>query len=67
LGFIHFPFFRAVVGVGQGLALSPVLSALYIAPIFHILKKISKNLSIPISISILLLVDDGLLISQENF
>ena len=27
------------VSIGQGLALSPILSALYLSPIFHILEK----------------------------
>ena len=37
------PFFRADVGVGQGFALSSILSTLYITPIFHIFEKRSKN------------------------
>jgi len=31
-----FSFFNVDVGVGQGLALSPILSALYIALVLHI-------------------------------
>jgi len=58
-----FSFFRADVGVGQKLAILPILLALYIVPIFHILEKRSKNLSVSISISVLLFVDDDLLIS----
>jgi len=56
-------FFRADVGVGQGSALSLILSALYIASIFHILEKRTKNLSISISISILSSVNNSLHIS----
>jgi len=33
------PFCNVGVGVEQGLALSPILSALYFSPIFHILEK----------------------------
>jgi len=51
------------VGVGQGSALSSILSVLFISPIFHIFKKRVKNLEI--SISFLLFVD-GLFISQEK-
>jgi len=36
------PFFRADVGVNQGSALLPILSALYIAPVFYILEKKEK-------------------------
>ena len=56
-------FFRADVGVGQGSALLPILSALYITLIFNILEKRTKNLSISIPISILSFVDNGFLIS----
>jgi len=41
-------FFNIDIDVGQGLALSPILSILYISPIFHIFEKISKNLNIPV-------------------
>jgi len=43
------------------LALSPILSALYLAPVFHILEKQLKNLKIPVSI--LSFVDNGLLVA----
>ena len=33
------PFFNVNMGVGQELALSPILSALYLSPILHILEK----------------------------
>jgi len=40
--------------------------ALYIAPIFHILEKRTKTLSIPIPISFLLFVNNSLPIFQEK-
>jgi len=46
------------------LVLSPILSALYLLPIFHIFEKCLKNLKI--LISILLFVDNRLLISQDK-
>lgn len=52
------------VGVRQGLALSPILSALYLSPFLHILENQLKNLKIPISF--LLFVDDGLLVTQSK-
>jgi len=57
--------FDVNVGVGQGLALSPILSALYLSPFLHILEKHSKNLDL--KFSILSFVDDGLLITQSKF
>jgi len=62
-GFTLF-FFSAGVDVGQGSALSPILSTLFITLIFHIFEKRIKNLNIPIFF--LLFVDDGLFISQEK-
>ena len=47
------------MGVGQGSALSPILSALYLSLFLHILEKHLK-------ISILFFVDDGLLITQSK-
>jgi len=38
-----FPIFNINVGVRQGLALLPILSALYLSPVFQILEKMSKN------------------------
>jgi len=61
---LHFPFFEVNIGVGQGSALSPILSALYLSPFLYILKKCLKNLKIPIST--LLFVDDGLIITQNK-
>jgi len=60
------PFFKANVGIGQKSTLSLILSVFYIASIFHIFEKRTKNLSIPIPVSFLLFVDDGLFVSQEN-
>jgi len=50
--------------VGQGSALSPILSALYFSLFFHIFKKRIKNLDL--KISTLSFVDDGLLITQSK-
>jgi len=58
------PIFNINVGVGQGSALSPILSALYLSSYLYILKKCLKNLKIPISI--ISFVDDGLFISQNK-
>jgi len=55
------PFCNVDVGVGWGSALLPILSALYLSPIFHILEKQLKILKI--LISIISFVDDGLFIS----
>jgi len=52
------------IGVGQRSALFPILSALYLSPIFHIVEKHLKNLKIPVSF--LLFVNDGLFISQHK-
>jgi len=60
------PFFNADVGVGQKLALSSILSALYIASIFHILEKISKNIFHNFSVSFLSFVNDSFFILQEK-
>ena len=58
------PFFNVDIGVGQGSALSPILSALYLLPIFHIFENWLKNLKI--SISTLSFIDDRLLIVQDK-
>jgi len=47
--------------VGQGPALSSILLALYILPVFYILENRLKNLKIPVSI--LSFVDNGLFIA----
>jgi len=52
------------MGVDQGSALSPILSALYLSPFLHILEKRLKTLDL--NISILSFVDDSLLISQSK-
>ena len=58
------PMFDVNVGVGQGSALSSILSSLYLSPLLYILEKRFKNLKIPISI--LSFVDDGLFITQDK-
>ena len=58
------PDFEVNIGVGQGSALSPILSALYLTPFLYILRKHFKNLKIPIST--LSFVDDGLIIAQNK-
>ena len=58
------PSFMVDVGVGQGFALSPILSTLYLSLLIYILEKRFKNLNLPISI--LSFVDDGLFIVQNN-
>ena len=60
----HFSFFNINVGVRQGSALSPILSALYLSPIFYSLEKRLKNLKIPISL--ISFVNDGLFVSQSK-
>jgi len=58
------PIFEVNMGVGQGSALSPILSALYLSPVLYILEKCLKNLKIPVSF--ISFVDDGLIISQNK-
>jgi len=60
------PSFNTNVRVGQGSALSPILFAIYLAPIIKTFKKRIKNLKENIPTDILFFVDDGLLISQEK-
>ena len=50
--------------MGQGSALSPILSAIYLALFLYILEKCLKILKIPISI--LSFVDDSLLVAQSK-
>ena len=61
---LHSPDFKINVGVGQGSALSPILSALYLTPFLYILEKRLKNLKIPISI--LSFVDNGLIVAWNK-
>jgi len=61
---LHSPDFEINVRVGQEPALSPILSALYLTLFLYILEKHLKNLKIPISI--LLFIDDGLIIAQNK-
>ena len=58
------PDFEVNIGIEQGSALSPILSALYLTPFLHILEKHLKNLKIPISM--LSFVDDRIIITQNN-
>ena len=58
------PSFNINVGVGQDSVLLPILSALYLSPIFHFLEKHLKNLKIPISL--ISFVNDGLFVSQNK-
>ena len=53
--------FSINVGVGQGSALSPILSALYLSPFIYILENCLKNPT-----SFIFFVNDGLFISQSN-
>ena len=55
---------NADVGMGQGSALPPILSALYIAPLIHFFEHRAQTLHL--NTSILLFVDDSLLISQRK-
>jgi len=52
------------VKVGQGSALSPILSALYLAPFLYMLEKHLKNLNL--QVSLLCFIDNGLLITQSK-
>jgi len=58
------PFFCCNIDVSQDLVPSPIISALYFSFLFHIFKKRTKNLKIPVSF--LSFVDDSLFISQEK-
>jgi len=52
--------------MSQDSALFPILSALYIALIFHIFEKKTKILLFPISVFTLSFINDSFLISQEK-
>ena len=56
--------FDVNVRVGQGSALSPILSSLYLSPFLYILEKHLKNLKIPVLI--FFFVDDSLIIAQNK-
>jgi len=58
--------FNTNIGVNQGLALSSILSAIYLALIIKTFKKRIKNLEIKILTDILSSVNNGLLISQKK-
>jgi len=53
------PFFKANISVGQGSALSLILFALYIAPIFYIFKKRINCFLLSISVSTLFFVENS--------
>ena len=55
--------FNTNIGVDQGSVLSPILFAIYLAPIIKTFKKRIKNLKGNILTDILSFMDDGLLIS----
>jgi len=60
------PAFSTNIGVGQGSALSPILSAIYLAPVIKIFKKRLKRLKENIPTDILSFMNDSLLISQKK-
>jgi len=51
------------MGVGQGSALSPIFSAIYLLPIIKTFKERIKNLKENIPTNILFFINDSLLIS----
>ena len=57
-------FLNVDIGVEQGFALSPILSALYLALVLYILEKHLKILKIPVFI--LFFVDNGLFVVQSK-
>ena len=57
--------FEVNIGVGQGFALFPILSTLYLSLLIYIMENRFKNLNLPISI--LSFIDDGLFIVQNKF
>jgi len=59
------PSFNINIGIGQGSAFSPILSALYLSPVFLFLENCLKILKIPIYI--ISFVDNGLFISQNKY
>ena len=61
---LTFPDFKVNIGVGQGSALSSILSALYLTLFLYILEKHLKILKI--YISILSFMNDGLFIAQNK-
>ena len=58
------PSFNVDIEVGQGFALSSILSALYLSPILYIFEKQLKNIKIPVFI--LSFVNDGLFVTQNK-
>jgi len=60
---VQSPFFKDNIGIGQRFILSLILSALCIA---HIFEKRLTNILPPISVPILLFVNDRLFVPQEK-
>ena len=58
------PMYEVNVGVGQGSALSPILSALYLSSLLYILENCLKILNI--LVSFISFIDDGLIIAQNK-
>jgi len=44
------PLFNIDIGVSQKSAFCPILSALYMVPLFHIFEKRTMNLFVPVSL-----------------
>ena len=61
---ISSPMYEVNVGVGQGSALSPILSALYLSPFLYILENHLKILNIPVLL--ISFINDGLIIAQNK-
>ena len=60
------PSFNTNVGVGQGSALSPIISTMYMAPIIKMFKKRIKNLEEKIPSDTLSFIDDGFLFHKRR-
>ena len=58
------PMYKVNVEVGQGSALSSILSAFYFSPLLYILENCLKILNIPVSL--ISFVDNGLIIAQNK-
>jgi len=58
--------FSTNIEVGQGLTLSPILSAIYLSHILKTYQKCLKNTNKEIPTNTLLYVDNSLIISQEK-
>jgi len=58
--------FRADINVEQEFILSPILSTLYISPIFHIFEKKTNNIIPSLSILFFSFIDNDLFILEEK-